>query len=92
MPMPLTFSGLRADLQGRSWYRRSDLIAAGGPLGEWGVRQAIKHLPKPKIKHYGHFHYGPEHMAAVVEAAAKLGVDTKDYPSTLSDHATEKGR
>lgn len=73
MPMPLTFSGLRGDGRPRDYYRRSDLIAAavalGVPWGEWEVRKAIRHLPKPKERRYGNLCYGPEHMAAVVEAA-----------------------
>ena len=75
MPMPLTFSGLRGDLQPRQWYRLSDLIAASGCLDAWGVRKAIRDLPKPTVKHYGHYHYGPEHLAAVMEAAAKISLD-----------------
>lgn len=69
MPMPLTFSGLRGDLQNRQWYRRSDLIAAAGPLGESGVRRVLEAMPRPTVKRYGHFQYGQEHMDAVVQAA-----------------------
>lgn len=73
MPMPLTFSGLRGDGRPREWYRRSDLVAAavalGAPFGAYEVRKAIRHLPAPTERRYGNFCYGPEHLAAVVEAA-----------------------
>lgn len=78
--MPLTFSGLRGDLQPRQWYRRSDLIAAavalGVPFGEWEVRKAIRGLPKPTEKRYGHLHYSQAHMDAVVRAA-KIVLDAE---------------
>jgi hypothetical protein len=77
MPMPLTFSGLRGDLQDRQWYRRSDLIAAGGALGASGVRRVLESMPRPAVKRYGHFQYGQEHMDAVVQAAHVSGLENK---------------
>lgn len=73
MPMPATWAGLRGDDLKRDWYRRSDLVAAavalGAPFGEWEVRKAIRHLPKPTVRRYGHLRYGREHLNAVLEAA-----------------------
>jgi hypothetical protein len=69
----VTFMQLRGDRH-RTWVRCSDLIAAGTAAANrrftrYEVRMAIAHLPKPKVKHHGHFHYGQEHLDAVIAAA-----------------------
>lgn len=67
----LTFSGLRRD-HDREWFRCSDLVdasqAAGCLMTRCQIRRVINGLPKP-VKHYGHAHYGTEHMEAVVAYA-----------------------
>lgn len=81
MPMPTTWAGLRGDDRPKDWYRRADLIAAavalGAPWGEWEVRKAIRHLPKPKERRYGNLCYGREHMEAVL-AAARFWLDRQE--------------
>ena len=69
----VTFMQLRGD-RNRTWLRCSDLIAAGTAAANrrftrYEVRMAIAHLPRPTVKHHGHWHYGPEHLEAVIAAA-----------------------
>lgn len=76
--MPATWKALRGDEQPRDWYRMSDLVAAavglGVPFGEWEVRKATRHLPKPRERRYGHYRYRREHLEAVL-AAARIALD-----------------
>lgn len=69
-----TFVRMRGDA-GRDWYRLSDLVDASVEAGRRmtvsQVRYAIRGLPKPTVKRYGHFHYTAEHREAVQEAARR---------------------
>lgn len=73
MPIPMTWTGLRGDYERNGWYRQSDLIQAAADVGvrftQWNVRKALRGLPRPAVKKYGHLRYGPEHLAAVIQAA-----------------------
>lgn len=69
----VTFHSLRGD-RSRTWIRCSDLIAAGTaaagrPYTRYEMRQAIRHLPRPAVKWHGHYHYGQEHLEAVIRDA-----------------------
>jgi hypothetical protein len=70
----LTWSAMRGDAQ-RDWYRMSDLyeatLASGRRWTLYQIRQAIKHVGKPKVKKYSHFHYTQAHMDALLEAIRK---------------------
>jgi hypothetical protein len=70
----LTWSSMRADAR-RDWYRLSDLydatMASGRRWTVYEIRRAMRHLPKPAVKKYGHYHYGQEHMDAVREAVRR---------------------
>ena len=81
----LTFGGLRGD-HDRDWFRCSDLVdasqVAGYRLTRYEVRRAIAHLPQPEGRHYGHLHYGREHLDAVVAYATAMAKDTQE-----KDHA-----
>jgi hypothetical protein len=71
----MTFSEMRKD-HIRDWLRLSDLQDAAAAAGRWmtryEVRRAIRHLPKPAVKRYGHWHYTDEHRDAVVAAAKSM--------------------
>ena len=75
----LTFSGLRSD-HDRDWFRCSDLIdasqAAGYRMTRYEVRLATASLPQPG-KHYGHAHYGRQHLDAVVAWATARATETE---------------
>jgi hypothetical protein len=77
----LTFGGLRRDRE-RDWFRCSDLVdasqVAGYRLTRYEVRRAIAHLPQPEGRHYGHLHYGREHLEAVVAYATAMAKDTQE--------------
>lgn len=77
----LTFGGLRGD-HDRDWFRCSDLVdasqVAGYRLTRYEVRRAIAHLPQPEGRHYGHLHYGRDHLEAVVAYATAMAKDTKE--------------
>ena len=77
----LTFGGLRGD-HDRDWFRCSDLVdasqVAGYRLTRYEVRRAIAHLPQPEGRHYGHLHYGREHLDAVVAYATAMAKDTQE--------------
>jgi hypothetical protein len=70
-----TFSRMRGD-SGREWYRLSDLVNASAEAGRrltiGQVRSAIRLLPKPAVKRYGHYHYTAEHREAVQAAVRRL--------------------
>jgi hypothetical protein len=64
----LTWSSMRGDAK-RDWYRLSDLyqatLASGRRWNLYQIRQAIKHVGKPTVKKYGHYHYTQAHMDAL---------------------------
>lgn len=70
-----TFSRMRGDST-RDWYRLSDLVDASAEAGLRltisQVRYAIRCLPKPSVKRYGHYHYTAEHREAVQAAVRRL--------------------
>jgi hypothetical protein len=75
----LTWSSMRGDAH-REWYRMSDLydatLASGRRWTLYEIRQAMRHLPKPAVKKYGHYHYTQAHIDAVREAVRKeVGVE-----------------
>jgi len=69
-----TWADMRQD-RNRTWYRCSDLVAAaaaaGSPMNRYQIHRVLARLPKPTVKKYGHFHYGQEHLDAVVQAARR---------------------
>jgi hypothetical protein len=77
----LTYSGLRSD-HDRDWFRCSDLVdasqVAGYRMTRYEVRKALAHLPKPEGRHYGHLHYGRDHLVAVVEYATAMAQQKED--------------
>lgn len=70
----LTWSSMRGDAR-RDWYRMSDLyeatLASGRRWNLYQIRKAIRHVPKPTVKKYGHWHYDQRHMDALVEAVRR---------------------
>ena len=70
----LTWSSMRGDAT-RDWYRMSDLfdatLASGRRWTLYQIRQAMKHVPKPTVKRYGHWHYTQAHMDAIREAVRR---------------------
>ena len=70
----VSWESMRGDAR-RDWYRLSDLydatLASGRRWTSYEIRQAMRHLPKPAVKRYGHFHYGQEHMDALLEAVRR---------------------
>ena len=77
----LTYSGLRSD-HDRDWFRCSDLVdasqVAGYRMTRYEIRKAIANLPKPEGRHYGHLHYGRDHLVAVVEYATAMAQQKED--------------
>jgi hypothetical protein len=77
----LTYSGLRSD-HDRDWFRCSDLVdasqVAGYRMTRYEIRKALAHLPKPEGRHYGHLHYGRDHLVAVVEYATAMAQQKED--------------
>ena len=77
----LTYSGLRSD-HDRHWFRCSDLVdasqVAGYRMTRYEIRKAIAHLPQPEGRHYGHLHYGRDHLVAVVEYATAMAQEKED--------------
>lgn len=63
-----SFSAMRSDI-GRTWHRRSDLLAAieaAGLVMTWhDARKALRSLPRPE-RRYGHFRYTDQHREAVL--------------------------
>jgi len=74
----LTWSSMRGDAK-RDWYRMSDLyeatLASGRRWNLYQIRQAIKHVGKPTVKKYGHYHYTQAHMDALLEAVRREVAD-----------------
>ena len=68
---PQTFAQMRSDA-GRTWFRRSDIIAAidaeGLPLTWYEARQILAEMPRPE-KRYGHYRYTAEHRDAILAEA-----------------------
>jgi len=66
------FDQMRGDPT-RTWFRMSDLqdaaAAAGRRMTRYEVLLSIRHLRRPEIKKYGHWHYNASHRDAVVSAA-----------------------
>jgi len=66
------FDQMRGDPT-RTWFRMSDLqdaaAASGRRMTRYEVLLAIRHLPPPVVKRYGHWHYTEEHRLAVVMAS-----------------------
>lgn len=66
------FDQMRGDPT-RTWCRMSDLqdaaAAAGRRMTRYEVLLSIRHLPRPQVKKYGHWHYTAQHRRAVIAAA-----------------------
>jgi len=66
-----SFSVMRGDA-GRSWLRRSDILAALAaeslPMSWYEAKQILATMPKP-AKVHGHFQFTVEHRDAVLAAA-----------------------
>ena len=72
----MSFARLRGDAEPRPWLRWSELLAAVAAefptLHWWRVRQIVGAMPAQR--HYGHKHYGTEHLEAVRAYAAARGL------------------
>jgi len=88
----LTWAAMRGDAN-RTWYRMSDLfdatLASGRRWTLYEIRKAMRHLPRPSVKRYGHLHYEQIHMDAIREAVRReVGMQGSEDKATQEETRT----